>query len=1054
MIHQYSTKNLRFDFFRIAVLWASLCFIPQVSFSINYYLEVGKSITIDPPSAASGTGFIDQVHILQTSSALSITKNSDCSVKITANSYFENTVTVILRFVEKYTLAGHIGKVDHDVSVNITCKYIKPTSISLPDITIAVGSGADIIPTIQPRDATITQSVWSKTGNAFNGSAREGHFYHVYGRSVGTGTVTVVLNDNDQLTASCKVTVVDPDNMPPTNVFLPESKTISVGGSVRLTPELLPENSSTTFRWSSDNESVATVDYGKVTGKKVGTARITVKTANGLTASCQVTVSSTGPFDDESDGTYTGSVDGYEYVDLGLSVKWATCNVGASNPEDYGGFYAWGETSEKSSYKWENYAYGTYLYAEDIGSDIKGTNYDVSHVKWGDKWRMPTEKEFRELYSNCTVKSTTRNSVEGFEFIGNNGQSIFFPSAGHESTTGHDDTFRYWTSNLSPTDPGKASSLQITMNRYKEITATVMTQMRLMGMPIRPVTEAEGLSTKEKIWLSANPSGGEVKKGTTVTLSADVYGADIYYTLDGSTPTKNSNYYYSGITINSDCTLKAIAYKEGYYSSDVLTEYYSIEQTVVTPTDISVSPSSKTINVGDSFTMSYTLTPSNAETTVTWSSDDSSIASVSSSGVVTGKKVGTTYINATTSNGKTAWCKVVVEANDVQTVRITSINSKLGTNFIVMSDGSLWGFGHNFKGELGDGTNERRYAPIKIMDGVLSASAGYEYSLFLKLDGSLWACGHNYYSLGDGITTDSYYPIKIMDNVSTMSAGRSHSLIVKDDGTLWSWGSNGYGQLGDGTWSLDNSKYSPIKIMEGVQTASAGDDFSLILKKNGELWGCGNIIDGALGNATDQWQDALYPVKMMDRVESISAGERYSLIVKNDGSLWGCGFSIYGEIGEGTVDGKVLSPVKIMDDVMYASAGRYHSLIVKNDGSLWGCGYNEYGELGNGTKTNSAWPVKIMDGVANAVAGHFNSLILKSDGTLWGCGDGVGDGTNWGERVIPVLIMNGATNIDNNNLKILPDADKDAPIYDLQGQRLENPRKGINIIGGKKVVVK
>ena len=139
---------------------------------------------------------------------------------------------------------------------------------------------------------------------------------------------------------------------------------------------------------------------------------------------------------------------------------------------------------------------------------------------------------------------------------------------------------------------------------------------------------------------------------------------------------------------------------------------------------------------------------------------------------------------------------------------------------------------------------------------------------------------------------------------------------------------------------------------------------------------------------------------------------------------------------------------------MYASAGRYHSLIVKNDGSLWGCGYNEYGELGNGTKTNSAWPVKIMDGVANAVAGHFNSLILKSDGTLWGCGDGVGDGTNWGERVIPVLIMNGATNIDNNNLKILPDADKDAPIYDLQGQRLEKPRKGINIIGGKKVVVK
>ena len=170
---------------------------------------------------------------------------------------------------------------------------------------------------------------------------------------------------------------------------------------------------------------------------------------------------------------------------------------------------------------------------------------------------------------------------------------------------------------------------------------------------------------KTGLTVSASPSGGTVTKGTTVYLSASEYGADIYYTLDGSTPSKSSYYYLSGITISETCTLKAIAYKSGYEPSSVLTEYYSIYQENDEPTSISVSPSSKTIKVGDTFTMSYTLTPSDAQTTVTWTSDNSNIATVSSSGVVTGVEAGSTYINATTSNGYSAWCRVTVEESVV-----------------------------------------------------------------------------------------------------------------------------------------------------------------------------------------------------------------------------------------------------------------------------------------------------------------------------------------------------------------------------------------------------
>src|SRR5574344_64798 len=121
-----------------------------------------------------------------------------------------------------------------------------------------------------------------------------------------------------------------------------------------------------------------------------------------------------------------------EAIDLGLSVKWASCNVGASSPEGYGGYYAWGETEENSDYDDSTYKYydsSTDKYI-DIGSNISGTQYDVAHVKWGGNWRMPTHEEFQELCNKCTSTWTTYNGVSGYKFVGPNGNSIFLPAAG------------------------------------------------------------------------------------------------------------------------------------------------------------------------------------------------------------------------------------------------------------------------------------------------------------------------------------------------------------------------------------------------------------------------------------------------------------------------------------------------------------------------------------------------------------------------------------------------------------------------------------------------
>ena len=124
-----------------------------------------------------------------------------------------------------------------------------------------------------------------------------------------------------------------------------------------------------------------------------------------------------------------------EAIDLGLSVKWASWNVGASKPEDYGGYYAWGEIEEKDRYDWSTYKYceGSKESCHFIGTneiDISGTEYDIAHVKWGDGWRMPTKDEVNELRSNCTTKWIEMNGVEGLQYIGPNGNSIFLPAAG------------------------------------------------------------------------------------------------------------------------------------------------------------------------------------------------------------------------------------------------------------------------------------------------------------------------------------------------------------------------------------------------------------------------------------------------------------------------------------------------------------------------------------------------------------------------------------------------------------------------------------------------
>ena len=183
-------------------------------------------------------------------------------------------------------------------------------------------------------------------------------------------------------------------------------------------------------------------------------------------------------------------------IDLGLpsGTKWACCNVGASSPEQYGDYFAWGEIQPKSKYGWDNYAYWHDDNEDEvvdnneltnIGSDIAGTDYDAATANWGSPWCMPTLEQIRELWDNCSYTWTSKNEIDGCEFTGSNGGKIFLPAAGdswygnllNEGSRGF-----YWVSTQPETQQKSTYSLYSTSEGV-----SWGNHDRSYGQPVRPV---------------------------------------------------------------------------------------------------------------------------------------------------------------------------------------------------------------------------------------------------------------------------------------------------------------------------------------------------------------------------------------------------------------------------------------------------------------------------------------------------------------------------------------------------------------------------------------
>ncbi len=194
-----------------------------------------------------------------------------------------------------------------------------------------------------------------------------------------------------------------------------------------------------------------------------------------------------------------------KYVDLGLSVNWATCNVGADKPEDYGDYFAWGETEPKSEYTWENYKFRE---SGDDDWNIKFSKYgvkvdgktvldpedDVAHVKWGCSWRIPSEAEFQELFDNCTTTRDSLNGIYGYRFTskvpGYTDRSIFLPDAGNKWLSKTRDGSGIYYVNSIYVIPGKDLDLVALALITNPLHLTILCE-RYIGYPIRSVCPKE-----------------------------------------------------------------------------------------------------------------------------------------------------------------------------------------------------------------------------------------------------------------------------------------------------------------------------------------------------------------------------------------------------------------------------------------------------------------------------------------------------------------------------------------------------------------------------------
>ena len=349
----------------------------------------------------------------------------------------------------------------------------------------------------------------------------------------------------------------------------------------------------------------------------------------------------------------------------------------------------------------------------------------------------------------------------------------------------------------------------------------------------------------------------------------------------------------------------------------------------------------------------------------------------------------------------------------------------------IKTDGTLWTWGCNFSGALGNASTVSSSSPVQTVatgnnwKQVSTSSGGGGGGAAVKTDGTLWIWGLNQRGqLGIGTTINRSSPGQVIGAATTwkqVALGYSSAAGVKTDGTLWTWGDNTLGALGIGCVCVlgpgPTNNWQQISSTCGVKAG---------IKCDGTLWmwGCG--VNGGLGNGTTINQSS--PVQTVGAattwcqisVSIFGAAGNSSVGLKTDGTLWSMGNNNCGQLGGGTTQAGACSPIQILGGGTTWKQAASGSLLqggVKTDGTLWMWGFNGLGNLGNGTTITQSSPVQtIAAGTTwcQVSIGTCNTVVaVKTDGTLWVWGNNIngslGGGTTLAAVSSPIQVLGGGT---------------------------------------------
>jgi alpha-tubulin suppressor-like RCC1 family protein len=324
--------------------------------------------------------------------------------------------------------------------------------------------------------------------------------------------------------------------------------------------------------------------------------------------------------------------------------------------------------------------------------------------------------------------------------------------------------------------------------------------------------------------------------------------------------------------------------------------------------------------------------------------------------------------NETPALTKSSPVSVVGGFNDWSFIDVGS-GHKIG----LRNNGTIWTWGSQISGVLGDGTGIPRSSPVRVVGGFTDwcqVSAGSDFNLAVRANGTAWGWGEAFPGrLGNNCPDDRSSPVSVVGGFTDwcqVAAGAAHGLGLRSNCTIWAWGCGDNGALGENTNC--SSRSSPVSVVGGFTDwcrIAAGSQFSLALRTNGTIWAWGSNSNGQLGDNSAISRSS--PVSVVNGFTDwcmIDAGTASSIAIRTNGTLWTWGRNNNGILGTNEADAiSRSSPVSVVGgftDWCQASIGSFHASAVRTNGTAWSWGCNNDGQLGDGTTISRSSPVSIV----------------------------------------------------------------------------------------------